>query len=101
MLTYSLASYTSLHPCQPDTSGIPTEAKFKFHYFPGGWVGGLVGGVKLKVKLNSAQLKLELRLSLATFQNLNNDCITRKWVGVDITTSLSCNKHEKIVNAEK
>jgi hypothetical protein len=28
-------------------------------------VGGWVGGVKLKLKLNSAQLKLELGLSLA------------------------------------
>ena len=33
----------------------------------GGWVvgGWFVGGVKLKLKLNSAQLKLELGLSLA------------------------------------
>jgi hypothetical protein len=32
----------------------------------GGWVGGWwVGGVKLKLKLNSAQLTLELGLSLA------------------------------------
>jgi hypothetical protein len=31
----------------------------------GGWVVGWLGGVKLKLKLNSAQLKLELGLSLA------------------------------------
>ena len=30
----------------------------------GGWLVGWLGGVKLKLKLNSAQLKLELGLSL-------------------------------------
>jgi hypothetical protein len=37
---------------------------FKFCYFPG-WGGGWVGGSELKIKLNSAQLELELGLSLA------------------------------------
>ena len=33
----------------------------------GGWLGGWLGGEKSKLKLNSAQLKLELGLSLAKF----------------------------------
>jgi hypothetical protein len=32
-----------------------------------GWVGGWVGGEKLTIKLNSAQLELDLGLSLAIF----------------------------------
>jgi hypothetical protein len=37
----------------------------------GGWVGG-VGGEKLKIKLNSAQLELDLGLSLAKKINTQN-----------------------------
>ena len=38
---------------------------YKFHYFPG-WVGGWLGGWgEIEIKANSAQLELELGLSLA------------------------------------
>ena len=58
ILAYSLASQLALV--------YQLKLDFKFHYFPGWVVGGwVVGGVKLKLKLNSAQLKLELGLSLA------------------------------------
>ena len=65
---YSIASYVSLLSGQLIKSDILVyllRLNFKFRYFPG-WVGGWLGGVKLKLKLNSAQLKLELGLSLAT-----------------------------------
>ena len=56
MVAYSLASQLAMVYI--------LRLNFKFHYFPG-WV---VGGVKLKIKLNSAQLELELGLSLAKIQ---------------------------------
>ena len=61
---YSIASYVSLLPGRLIKSDIPIEAKFQVS--PLSWVGGL----KLKLNLNSAQLKLELGLSLATINKV-------------------------------
>ena len=46
MLTYSLASYTSLLPCQPVSSSIPTKATFP----GGGW-----SEIEIKAKLSPAE----------------------------------------------
>ena len=65
MLTYYIKFMSLLGP------------DFKCHYFPGwvgggwvgGWVGGWLGGGN-ENKANSAQLKLELGLSLATMKTM-------------------------------
>ena len=63
MLTYSLDSYQT---CVTNWGQISS-----FTTFPGGWVGGWLGGWLggwggIEIKANSAQLELELGLSLAT-----------------------------------
>jgi hypothetical protein len=58
------------------SSSMPTEAKFQDSLLSrvvGWWVvGGWVGGEKSKLKLNSAQLELELGLSLAKCNFIEN-----------------------------
>ena len=45
---------------------------FKVHYLSGWWVGvGVVGWSDIEIKANSAQLTLELGLSLAKRINMN------------------------------
>ena len=78
MLAYSLDSY------QAHVNLL--RQNFKFHYFPGGWVvwwvvgwlgGWVFGWGGIEIKANSAQLKLELGLSLATpwASACNHQCV--------------------------
>jgi hypothetical protein len=71
MLSGFLAGYPSLLPGQLDSSGTPTGAQFQVSLLVRGWGGCrrvLGGWSEIEIKANSAQLKLELGLSLAIYK---------------------------------
>ena len=70
MLTYSLASYTSLLPCQPVSSGIPTKAKFQVSLLSR-VVGGGWSEIEIKAKLSPAEAGVWAELGNKVFGSLS------------------------------